>query len=66
MTLEGARLLELHSSASVASGMSHFYDDINELVERHEDEVSTEKLKEPQTMQYTKILQEISSEEEAE
>ena len=38
--------------------------DVNELVEEHAEELTTEELKELQTMQHTEVLQEISSGEE--
>ena len=40
--------------------------DINKLVEEHEEELSTDELKELQMMQHTEVLQEISSKEEVE
>ena len=38
--------------------------DVNELMEVHAEELTTEELKELQTMQHTEVLQEISSGEE--
>ncbi|XP_064111400.1 tigger transposable element-derived protein 1-like [Macrobrachium nipponense] len=40
--------------------------DVNELIEEHEEELSTEELKELQMMQHTKVLEEINTSEEEE
>jgi len=53
-------------SLGKSMGLEVHEGDVNELIEEHEEELSTDELKELQTMQHTEVLQEISSKEEAE
>ena len=53
-------------SLGKSMGLEVYEGDMNELVDEHEEELSTDELKELQMMQHTEVLQEISSEEEVE
>ncbi|XP_064100870.1 tigger transposable element-derived protein 1-like [Macrobrachium nipponense] len=57
---------ELEEIVSLGKSMGLEVDegDVNELVEEHEEELSTEELKELQMMQHTKVLEEINTSEE--
>ncbi|XP_064120411.1 uncharacterized protein LOC135225079 [Macrobrachium nipponense] len=59
---------ELEEIVSLGKSMGLEVDegDVNKLVEEHEEELSTEELKELQMMQHTKVLEEINTSEEEE
>uniref|UniRef100_A0A8C8VHY4 HTH CENPB-type domain-containing protein n=1 Tax=Pelusios castaneus TaxID=367368 RepID=A0A8C8VHY4_9SAUR len=61
-----AAVVEEIVSLGKSVGLDMDEGDINELIEEHSEELTTEELKELQTQQHTEVLQEIGDAEEAE
>lgn len=61
-----SEVLEEIACLGNSMGLEVDEDEVHELVEEHEEEFSTDKLKKPQILEHTEVVLEISSEEDVE